>query len=191
MGRKRANPAPFLAYGGSYQTTRAGRAHGRPLVFDHSMHLVLRSSQAKGEQSFRRPQNYDRVRAILLRFAEKHGVKLLNFAIHLNHLHLHVRLPRGNAYRKFIRAISSAIAMAVAKVSRWNKSKLRFWDRRPFSRPVIGERARLRVEDYIEINKWEALGYTRAEARFRHAWESTAKPKTAARRAHAFRHTST
>jgi REP element-mobilizing transposase RayT len=171
MGRKRANPAPFLAYGGSYQTTRAGRARGRPLVHNHSMHFVLRSSQARGEQSFRHARNHDRVVSILKTFAQKNGVKLLNYAIHLNHLHLHLKLPRdGQAYKRFIRSISAAIAMAVARTSRWRPAKVRFWDRRPFSRPILGERARLNVEDYIEINKWEALGNTRAEARFYHAY---------------------
>lgn len=170
MARPRAKSAPFLAYGGSYQTTRAGRARGRPLVHNHSMHFVLRSSHAHGEQSFRHARNHDRVVKILRTFAQKNGVTLLSFAVHLNHLHLHLRLPRDEeAYKRFIRAISAAIAMAVARTSRWNPAKIRFWDRRPFSRPVLGEQAYLRVQDYIEINKLEALGYTRAEARFYHA----------------------
>jgi REP element-mobilizing transposase RayT len=181
MARTRSKPAPFLAYGGSYQTTRAGRAHGRPLVHNHSMHFVLRSSQARGELSFRHARNHDRVVKILKTFAQKNGVKLLNYAVHLNHLHLHLQLPRGDqAYKKFIRAISAAIAMAVARTSRWNPAKLKFWDRRPFSRPVLGAKAYLKVEDYIEINKLEAIGYNRAEARFRHGYY---KAKEAEKRA--------
>jgi hypothetical protein len=40
------------AYGGKLLQTRRGRAHGRPLSTKHSMHLVLRSSLAKGTLSF-------------------------------------------------------------------------------------------------------------------------------------------
>jgi hypothetical protein len=93
MGRKRATPAPFLAYGGTYLKSRQGRARGRPLTFAHTMHFVLRSSHARGDWSFRKPRNYDRVHGILRRFAAKHGVTIRKTAVHLNHLHLNaVRL---------------------------------------------------------------------------------------------------
>ncbi|MGZ3655378.1 MAG: transposase [Bdellovibrionota bacterium] len=177
MGRKRGDKAPFLAYGGTYLKTRAGRARPRPLTYHHSMHFVLRSSVAKGPWSFRTPTNYTKIEKILRNFAAKHGVTLLNFAIHLNHLHLHVKFPRAQSYKRFIRAASSAIAMAVTGASRWAKTKNKLWDRRPFSRPVIGERARLTVDDYIEINKWESIGYNRAQARFKIAWENWKKDR--------------
>jgi len=171
MGRKRGDKAPFLAYGGTYLKTRAGRARPRPLTYQHSMHFVLRSSVAKGPWSFRTPTNHAKIQKILQTFAAKHGVTLLNYAIHLNHLHLHVKFPKAQSYKRFIRAASAAIAMAITGASRWVRTQTKLWDRRPFSRAVIGERDQLNVNDYIEINQWEALGYNRAEARFKQMWE--------------------
>ena len=111
---------------------------------------------------------------ILQKFARKNGVALRNYAVHLNHLHLHVQFPSRIAYLRFVRAISAAIAMAVAGMNRWTQTRIKFWDRRPFSRPVLDRRAEQRVDDYIEVNKLEAIGYERISARFKVAF---AKPR--------------
>jgi hypothetical protein len=42
-------------YGGELLKTRKGRSMGRPLDKKNSMHLVLRSSKAKNEWSFKTP----------------------------------------------------------------------------------------------------------------------------------------
>jgi REP element-mobilizing transposase RayT len=170
MPRPRNAKPKFLAYGGEHQKSRAGRG-ARPITHNYSMHFVLRSSRARGEWSFRRPRNHARVQAILGRFARKYAVELRSYAIHLNHLHLHVKLPSRKAYVRFIRALTSAIAMAVTGMSRWSKLRVKFWDRRPFSRPILDERAELRVRDYIRINQLETMGYERAAARFELARE--------------------
>lgn len=64
----------------------------------------------------------------------------------------------------FIRAVSSAIVMAVTGASRLKKLTKHFWDCRPFTRVVIGYRALLSLRDYIKINRLEGCGYARAEA---------------------------
>lgn len=57
--------------------------------------------------------------------------------------------------------------MAVTGASRWKKiDKLKFWDRRPFTRIVIGRRAFLGLKDYIRINNIENFGFARDHARF-------------------------
>ena len=102
------------------------------------MHLVLRSSGAKGEFSFRRPN---------------HARAILDF---------------GNrfAYVPFIRAVTTAIAMAVTGRTRWAKSKFqgKFWDYRPFTRAIKSYRDYLNVNDYIQVNKWEGEGKDRTHA---------------------------
>jgi REP element-mobilizing transposase RayT len=135
------------------------------------MHLVLRSSHAKGAWSLRRPKNFQETEKILQAFAQKHGVVLKKRVIHLNHIHLHVLLSSSRGYKRFIRAVSAAIAMRVTGMSRWNRLKIRFWDRRPFSRIVVGGREELALKDYLEINELETLGCSRQEARFYQAWE--------------------
>lgn len=66
------------AYGGELLKTRKGRAHGRPLTTRSSMHLVLRSSKAKGAWSFTKFDNDYKIHEIIERFAQKYGVKILS-----------------------------------------------------------------------------------------------------------------
>ena len=166
--------APYLAtkdphcYGGTLFRTRYGRRRGgRPLALRHqgTVHLVLRSSLARGDWSLRR--HGPAIDGILRRFAARHSVRIHTYANAGNHLHLHVRLSSRANYKAFIRAISGAIAMAVTKASRWSKTLRgrRFWDLRPFTRLVTTRAAFERVQDYVTVNFWEGTGLSRAEAR--------------------------
>lgn len=158
----------FSVYGGTYRNTRAGRLRPRPVSCSHSMHLVMRSTVARGEWSFWAPKNRRKIEIILKRFSNKHSVKILSMANVGNHLHLHIRVIRFAGYKRFIRATTSAIAMAVTGRSRWKpnpKSTKRFWDLRPFTRFVIGSRDFSNMRNYIRINQLEGLGYPRAAAR--------------------------
>jgi REP element-mobilizing transposase RayT len=180
-----------LAYGGDLLKTRKGRSCARPLDTRGSMHLVLRSTKAKGDWSFWRPKNKIKIKQIVAKFSNRYRIKILSMANVGNHLHFHIKLIDRNAYKPFIRAITAAIAMSVAGVSRWRPSKQRanqsaknnthqdtsenknlkkvkdhFWDRRPFTRVVQGVRAFLTLKNYIQINQLEGFGCSRAEARF-------------------------
>lgn len=156
------------AYGGELLKTRKGRSRGRPLDTRCTMHLVLRSSKATGEWSFRNPKHQKRIKEIITRFSAKYGVRVISLAIVGNHLHLQIKLSNRFTYFPFIRAITAAIAMAVTQISRWQKAKtpLRFWDYRPFTRVVQSLRAFLNLRDYILINQMEGEGIPRDEARF-------------------------
>ena len=159
-------------YGGVLLNTRTGRQHGRPLDTKSTMHLVLKSSKAKGAWSFKRPQNEKKIAGITHKFARKYGVKILSMANVGNHLHFQIKLTNRHAYKAFIRAITGSIAMAVTGLNRWEKNekepgtKLKFWDYRPFTRVVRSLRAYLNLKDYIQINRLEGFGATKLEARF-------------------------
>lgn len=159
------------AYGGELYKTRAGRSRGRPLATRHSMHIVLRSSKAKGSLAFNKPENEKWVRFYLQKFSKKFAVTVHSIGIVGNHIHLHIQLFKRQLYRGFIRALTSAIAIAVYKNHRWNdeykiKPRPRFWDYRPFSRIVAGVRSFLNLQDYVRINQLEGYGHFRGEARF-------------------------
>lgn len=170
------------AYGGELLKTRRGRSRGRPLDTKNSTHMVLRSSQAKGEWSFLKPKNAQKIREIFSRFGRKYGVKVISLVNVGNHLHVHLKLSTRHTYKPFIRSVTGAIAMAITGRSRWNataavksmstkidsaeKTKLKFWDYRPFTRVVIGWRAVLTLRDYLRINALEGHGYTRQTARY-------------------------
>ena len=127
------------------------------------MHLVLRSTHAKGAWSFRMHRN--RIQHILRKFAGKYGVKILDFANVGNHLHIHIKIGNRYLYRAFIRAITSAIAMAVTGASRWRKSGVKFWDRRPFTRVVKAWCDVRNLRQYFQINRYEGEGVPREIAR--------------------------
>ncbi len=90
-----------------------------------------------------------------------------------NHIHLHLQLNNRNGYKPFIRAITSAIMMKVTGASRWNLEPIhrlraagdKFWDRRPFSRIIVGFKDELTIRDYIMLNQLEAQGLPRPIAR--------------------------
>ncbi len=149
--------------------TRKGREGHRPLATKTSMHLVLRSTRAVGDWSFRKPKHAAKITEITNRFATKYGVKILSLANVGNHLHFHLKFSKRQTYKAFIRAVTAAIAMAVTGTSRWKKlkqsAKDRFWDYRPYTRIVEGLKAFLRLRDYVEINQWEGQGYSRERAR--------------------------
>jgi putative transposase len=164
---KRSPQLSFLrhepsAYGGELYKKRKGRLRGRPLDTRSTMHLVLRSSQARGTQSFWRHRPV--VKALTTKFAQKYGVKVLSLANVGNHLHFHIQLGYRRTYPAFIRALTGSLAMAVTGTSRWKPGKTKFWDYRPFTRIVKGYRAFLSLRDYIQINQLEGLGYRRLQA---------------------------
>lgn len=155
-----------LSYGGELLKTRAGRSRGRPLDTKSSMHLILRSSKARGEWSFKKPKNERAIEQIVEKFSRKYGVEVLSLGNVGNHLHFHIKLARRQGYKPFIRAITAAIMMKVTGVSRWSGgSKERFWDLRPFTRIIKGYKAFLALKDYIALNMLEGRGAQRVPAR--------------------------
>jgi REP element-mobilizing transposase RayT len=173
MPRPKPQQLSFLrnepsAYGGELLRTRAGRSRSRPLDTRSTMHLMLRSSRARGEWSFRQPKNARKLQSILDRFSRRYGVRILSLANLGNHLHFQIKLSNRHTYRPFIRALTGAIAMGVTGASRWG-GRLpggRFWDYRPFTRVVRGRRGYLTLRDYLRINRLEGRGCSREEARW-------------------------
>jgi REP element-mobilizing transposase RayT len=167
------------AYGGELLKTRKGRSTGRPLSTKFTMHLVLRSSKAKGKNSFR---NFKKeITQILEKFGTKFGITIVRMANVGNHIHLQIKLSNRFTYKPFIRAITAAIAMKVSGRNRWTNAatkKEKFWDLRPFSRVIESFKGFLNLGDYIEINQLEGFGYTRADAR----WEVTLQKERRQRR---------
>jgi hypothetical protein len=156
-------PKSQTSYGGEKRSTRKSRSIRRPLAVRKTMHVVLKSSLAKGEWSLRR--HHERIAAITKRFAARHHVKILKFANVGNHLHVHLQLSHRYSYAAFIRGWTAALAMAVTGASRWSKPealKTRgFWDYRPFTRVVTTFREFKILNQYITKNQYEGAGIPR------------------------------
>ena len=172
------------AHGGELMKTRAGRAQSRPLSTKESMHLVVRSTLARGEWSFTKFKNRSLIKAIVNRASKRYGVRIHSMGVVGNHIHFHLKLGNRYLYNGFIKSLTIGIAMAVTGTSRLNpvlKNQVRkFWDYRPFTRVVRGFRSFLNLKDYIGINQLEGFGLTRREAQFYFAWDrlSAKKPNT-------------
>jgi len=151
-------------HGGVLRRKLSGRG-SRPLAIKHSMHLVLRSSLATGELSFRKGRNERKIISIIKKFSQTHSVRIISFANVGNHLHLHIQLGSRLGYKAFIRAITGAIALAIRPTSRFKKCATKFWDERPFTRIVQGFNDQLRLGNYIRINALEGFGVSRAQAK--------------------------
>jgi putative transposase len=136
----------------------------RPLSVKDSMHIVIRSSQAKGPWSFKKYQQdiYD----ILEKFADKHFIEIKSYANVGNHIHMHIKLFKRKSFAPFIRAITAAIMIKVTGFCKWRPKPegFQFWDHRPFSRVVKSYQAFKNLMDYIQINTLEGLRVAREEA---------------------------
>ncbi len=150
----------FTVYGGILLNKRKNRTYARPISTSKSMHLVLRSSKSVDEKSFKTPKNRKLIGEILAKFSIKYGVHIISLANVGTHLHLHIKIAKRTGYLRFIRAVTSAIAMGVSGRNRRTmrsvqdgiRIKEKFWDYRPFSRIIEGFRALLHMRDYIQIN---------------------------------------
>jgi REP element-mobilizing transposase RayT len=60
---------------------------------------------------------------------------------------------------------ASVISKASANSGTSGMHPHKFWDRRPFTRIVIGHQAVLRLKDYIRLNQFEGMGYPRSVAK--------------------------
>ena len=143
----------------------------RPISTKRAMHIVMRSSMAKGSRSFLQPARAKRLSLLVKKLGKEKGVKVYRFANSGNHLHLLIQPSSRQAYLHFVRAFSGLVARVTlgkergkALTSEELKKKLKeasktFWDARPFSRIVEWGREFKIVSGYVEQNALEALGF--------------------------------
>jgi hypothetical protein len=142
-------------FGGSLSRLRRQRV-ARPISTKHSMHLILKSSIAKGAFSLRVNGNKQKIDAVISNSCTKYGVRLIRSSNNL-------KFGSRELYKRFVRAISGSIAMLVTGANKTRSiatisGRKQFWDYRPFSRIAIGRRGFKVVDDYVRLNQLEADG---------------------------------
>ncbi len=158
-------------FGGSERKTRRSRQF-RPLSTKFSMHLILKSDRARGAWSFLAGRNKLKIKSLIAECAEKYGVQVLSAANVGNHIHLHIKLARRWQYIRFIRVLTAKIAFAVTGANKFKPilnsagEKISFWTQRPLTRFVHSWKDFLNLKDYVQINTFEGLGWTRQQAEF-------------------------
>lgn len=130
----------------------------RPLSTKKAMHLVMRSSLAKGAQSLRRKDK--QVFKIIYKQARQLGVKIYKYANGGNHLHMIILPLSRTAFNKFVRAVSGLIARLILSAERGSPAAdNQFWDKRPFTRILEWGSDFNKACDYLLKNTLEAYGF--------------------------------
>jgi REP element-mobilizing transposase RayT len=129
----------------------------RPISTKKAMHLVVRSSMAKGPLSLLR--NNSKVSAIVHKQAKLCGVKLYRFANAGNHLHMIILPSSRIAFKRFVRSITGLIARLILKAEKGSAKSIQFWDKRPFTRILEWGKDFKITTQYLLQNILEALGF--------------------------------
>lgn len=144
----------------------------RPLSTKLPMHIVLKSSKAKGRLSLLFPKNQKIVKNLLQRVALLFSIQVLEFSNNGNHLHILIRGHHRNDIKNFLRTLSALIPRYIQQKHKGhdsaNKSPLNspqtninsnsFWDQRAFSRIVESYKGYFVARDYVLMNHLESLG---------------------------------
>jgi hypothetical protein len=156
-----------LDYGGN---VRAGkRKIQRPFDRKRPVHLVFRSSRAKGEWSFLNRRNKGRVHALLLELTQKYGIKLYQFENVGNHLHLLAKFPGRSELKTFLRVFTQRLMFLVTGARKGNP-RGRFFDGIAYSKVISWGREFSAVKAYLWKNALESLGFSSREiAKWREA----------------------
>ncbi len=138
---------------------RGNAREKRPISLKRPLHLVMRSSMARGQLSFLNQKRRKRIEDLLRRTAASNDVKLYRYANSGNHLHLIVLPSSREAFNSFVRAISGLIARLTLGAEKGSAKGLKFWDARPFTRIIEWGRDFTRACAYVLQNRLEALGF--------------------------------
>lgn len=135
-----------------------GRHKGRrPFSPRRPLHIVMRSSRARGPWSLLSRSNRDVVGALLRRLATENAVQVYQFANVGNHLHLLAVCRERRAFQRFLRTFAGLIARAVTGAQRGRPAG-KFWDTLAYSRVITWGREYRCVRAYILNNEFEAGG---------------------------------
>ena len=138
-----------ITHGGS-------RAHGRatrPLDRKRSVHLVLKSSSAKGKMSLLTHKL--KVKKILDDRAKQFHVKIHKQENMGNHIHVVASFARREGFQHFLRTVTALIAREVTGARKGRPFGRRFWDELAFTRVVMGWRDYRSVTNYLKKNEIE------------------------------------
>lgn len=158
------------AFGGDL--SKGKRKVARPLATNRPIHLVLKSTRAKGQLSFLNHQSHlDRV---LKSVSKKWGIVIRRTAWVGNHVHCIIEVGSRFQYRAWIRELTAGIVRTLSQRCRlrlnergeMNRSSLldsladlkSFFDHRPWTRIIEWGKDYRQALDYLTLNQMEAFG---------------------------------
>src|SRR5690348_11153650 len=121
------------------------------------MHLVLKSSMARGQRSMLAPTHDRRIERIIRSASDKYSIRVYRFVNVGNHLHLIVQTRTRPAFQGFLREISGRIAMLITGARKTRPiGRQRFWDLLAYTRIVNWGRDFAELKNYLAKNQFEA-----------------------------------
>lgn len=144
-----------LAHGGDLVKGRHKAA--RPFSRRRPLHIVLRSSRARGRLSLLTHDNRAAIGRLLRHLSLRHSVHVYQFANAGNHLHLLARCADRISLQTFLRAFAGLVARAVTGAEK-GRPFGKFWDHLAYSRVLTWGREYRGVRAYILQNEMEAAG---------------------------------
>jgi REP element-mobilizing transposase RayT len=142
----------------------------RPIDPKQALHVILRSSKAKGQLSMLHPKHCNGIEKFVHKTAKRWGIRVYRFANVGNHLHLLIQVPTREAWKRFSKELSGGIAQIVTGAQKGSplarnkdtsiaeSAKRGFWDHLIYSRIVCFGRDFKGVCRYIIKNLFESAG---------------------------------
>ncbi len=141
------------AFGGALSSGR--RKKKRPLNFKRPIHLVVRSSRAKGPWSFLTKRNASSVDRLLRQQARKHHLRLIGYVNVGNHLHIKLRAFSRDSFQAFLRSSMAMLARKITGAKKGHKVG-KFWDALAFTRILYSSFEERNLSRYFKANELEA-----------------------------------
>jgi len=133
------------------------RKLSRPFDSSKSIHLVLRSSKARGEWSLLKRKNENKIAKLVYSFAHKNHVTIHKYANSGNHLHLLLKARSKKSFQAFLITISGLIARHVTG-ARKGRSQGKFWDGLAYTKLISWGRHFKNTINYVWQNALEGWG---------------------------------
>lgn len=145
-----------FCHGGEYRRLSAGRRH-RPLSSRWPVHVVFKADKKKLPGGFRTPKRFRCTLRVLQRYAFMFYVKVDQFTIQNDHIHMLIRSGRRTNLLSFLKVMAGQVAQEFGRLD-LIKPKVKLWLKRPFTRVVLGKRAYKTARDYLQLNELEVTG---------------------------------
>jgi REP element-mobilizing transposase RayT len=177
-------------HGGTLRKSAEGRS-ARPLSTTDPIHLVLKINKSAVKGGLRSPHAFRLMSVLIKRYSLKFFVKVEQFSIQNDHVHLLIRGTKRSKLQSFFRVVPGQFAQNMTdtprddeKSEKNNKEKKKIWKYRPFTRVIKGFKPYQIVKDYIQLNECEANGRPYSKTRLRgltqeqliELWELCIKP---------------
>ncbi len=162
---KKGNPQK--EHGGSLAISK--RRARRPLNIKKSHHLTMKSHHALGSRSLFRHKKM--ILGLIGKYSHKFGIKVYEYAIQGNHIHLLVKAQSREGLQNFFRVVAGHSAQKIlkdhplkpiaggapAKAKSCQKNQRKFWSFLLYSRIVSWGREFKVVATYLKKNTLELL----------------------------------